>query len=206
MFTRDLLDSSSPEQFETWSLRTSPEKGSRVRFGLIALFGAFVLLQNSGRRLRAVTTWQDVRPWLELLRTTVGMVVGGVVMMLASGLYMAHELYTYTSPWVVVGIVGGSLVAISYPLMVGRKLLGRHRTAAENQGVVPAEVGAELAGRGLWGADLRDERRGARHRMGHDQQVELDRFDPRSAGARHDRALIGARVGGAPHTVARVEP
>jgi hypothetical protein len=50
--------------------------------GLIAVFGAFVLLQNAGRRLRGVTTWQEARPWLDLLRSINGMVAGGLIMML----------------------------------------------------------------------------------------------------------------------------
>ena len=30
--------------------------------GLIALFGAFILLQNSGRRLRSATRWSEASP------------------------------------------------------------------------------------------------------------------------------------------------
>jgi len=118
--------------------------------GLIAVFGAFVLLQNAGRRLRGVTTWQEARPWLDLLRSINGMVAGGLIMMLGTGLYMSHELWSFTTPWVMVGIIAAALLMIGEPLVVGRKIAELRRAAEENQGVIPADRRAVITGSPLW--------------------------------------------------------
>ena len=118
--------------------------------GLIAFFGAFILLQNAGRRLRAATTWQEARPWLDLLRQVSGMLIGGLLMMGASGIYMTHKLWSFSAPWVICGIAAAVLLMIAHPLTAGRRLGELRRMAAENHGVVGADERALLAGPSLW--------------------------------------------------------
>jgi hypothetical protein len=118
--------------------------------GLISLFGGFVLLQNSGRRLRAATTWEDARPWLDLLQPISGMLLGGGVLVLASGLSMARQQWTYATPWVVVGMIAALLAISVGPLAIGRRLLAIRRVAGNSRGVLSPEGRAMLSSASLW--------------------------------------------------------
>jgi Predicted integral membrane protein (DUF2269) len=118
--------------------------------GLVAIFGGFVLLQNSGRRLRAATTWQEARPWLDLLRTFGGMVGGGGVMMLASGSYMTRVQWDFQAPWIVAGAVSALIFMVAGPLVAGRRLGALRRAAATSEGELGDRGRASITDPTLW--------------------------------------------------------
>jgi hypothetical protein len=118
--------------------------------GLIAMFGGFVLLQNAGRRLRAATTWQEARPWLDLLRPLAGMLAGGGVMVLASGLYMTRVQWSFEAPWIAIGMAVAVLFMIVGPLIAGRKLAAVRRAALNDEGSLSEEGRARIADPLLW--------------------------------------------------------
>jgi len=120
--------------------------------GFISLFGALVLLQNAGARLRASTTWQEARNLLELLRVTRGMFAAGGVLLLASGLYMASARWSLVMPWVMVATVMVVLFAVLGAVVVGGGIVRMGRAASEAEGPISEEGRALLTGPGVWTA------------------------------------------------------
>lgn len=114
--------------------------------GLITLFGAFVLMQRGGARVRQAATVGELRLWLGLLQTTRPMFPASSVFLLASGLYMTADVWTFETPWVVVGIVSVVAFAVVGPTVVGRGLGAIGAAAATaGEGPVPAELTERIA-------------------------------------------------------------
>ena len=117
--------------------------------GLIALFGGLVILQQGGARLRAATTWQEARNWLELLFPVRNMFIAGSVFLLASGLYMTNARWTPRTPWVVVPMVIVVFVIIEAVVM-GRGLARISRASNEHEGSISEEARTLLTSPALW--------------------------------------------------------
>ncbi len=92
--------------------------------GVVTLFAAVTLVQAGGARVRRAATVEHVRLWLGLVRPTRVMFPVASLVLLATGLFMTAEAWTFATPWVAVSIVG--LVAISG---VGGAVQGRHLAA-----------------------------------------------------------------------------
>jgi hypothetical protein len=118
--------------------------------GVIILFGAIVLFQGVGARLRAAKTVSDARLSLLIMRPTGRMFPVGAVLLILTGLYMADQAWSFSTPWIVVAIVTIVLMLAVGGLLVGRTMerLGRAAMSAED-GVLPPEL-AEAIARGPW--------------------------------------------------------
>jgi hypothetical protein len=90
--------------------------------GVITFFGGMVILQRAGDRLRAAETVGELRLWLSLLRQVRGMFGSGAFLLLASGLYMTNDAWTFTTSWVLVAIVTLVAMVALGSLVVGRSL------------------------------------------------------------------------------------
>lgn len=98
--------------------------------GVVTLFAAVTLVQAGGARLRRAATVEHLRLWLGLARPARVMFPVAGLLLLATGLFMTAEAWTFATPWVAVSIV--VLVGIA----VGGGVQGRHF----------AEIGAAAAG------------------------------------------------------------
>lgn len=109
--------------------------------GVVTLFAAVTLMQAGGARVRRAATVEHLRLWLGLIRPVRVMFPVASLLLLATGLFMAAEAWTFATPWVAVSIVG--LVGIS---AVGGAVQGRHLAAI---GVAAAGVDEEHVPSGL---------------------------------------------------------
>jgi uncharacterized membrane protein SirB2 len=118
--------------------------------GLISMFGALVMLQHGGRRLRASTTWQEAGTWSALLSPVPSMFLAGGVFLLASGLYMTHEQWTYSTPWVVVAMVSVVLFLILGAVLMAPRFARIRKTASELRGAMSEDGRAQVTAPALW--------------------------------------------------------
>jgi hypothetical protein len=103
--------------------------------GVIALFGAFVLLQRAGPRLRGAQTVEQARTWVELARTTTPMIVSGAVMLLVTGMFMIGTTWGTLTPWAAVALAGLAMMATLHVLV------NRHHFALVSAAVTAAPAG-----------------------------------------------------------------
>ncbi len=119
--------------------------------GVITLFLAMGLLQRGGARIRQAETLEHLRLWLGLVQTTRGMFPAAVVMLLATGLYMTADVWTFETPWVVTAIVGLLGIAILGALLVGRRFARIGRAAGTaGEGPVPPELARAIEDATPW--------------------------------------------------------
>ncbi|MDQ3766299.1 MAG: DUF2269 domain-containing protein [Actinomycetota bacterium] len=121
--------------------------------GVVTLFGGITIIQFGGARLRAAATIEEVRLWLGLLRTTERMFPAATLLLLASGLYMTTEAWTFETPWIAVSIAGLLVMPLLGGRVVGRQMaaIGRSAAGAEG-GAVPSEVKRLIAAPAGWQA------------------------------------------------------
>jgi hypothetical protein len=119
--------------------------------GVVTLFAAIGLVETAGARLRRAATVEQVRLWVDLTRWAAPLFPVALLTVLASGLFMTADSWTFTTPWVVVAIVG--VVALGG---IGASVQGRYfaaigRTAAATQdGPVPRRLNELIAAPTLW--------------------------------------------------------
>lgn len=119
--------------------------------GVITLFVAMGLVQRGGAGVRTAATVEHLRLWLGLVRTTQRMFPAAIVLLLASGLFMTADAWTFTTPWVVVALVGLAAVAALGGVVVGRGFAAIGEAAARaGEGALPADLAGLIARRGLW--------------------------------------------------------
>jgi len=119
-------------------------------FGLVALFGALVLLQNAGRGLRQARNWDEANPLVDLLRPAAGMFGVGGVLLLVSGLWMTVLQWSFATPWAMIGLVVLILAAVIGGITVGRMAAHLRRLARQSHGSIDDATRATFAGRGTW--------------------------------------------------------
>jgi hypothetical protein len=119
--------------------------------GVVTLFAAIGLVETAGACLRHAATVEQVRLWVDLTRWAAPLFPVALLTVLASGLFMTADSWTFTTPWVVVAIVG--VVALGG---IGASVQGRYfaaigRTAAATQdGPVPRRLNELIAAPTLW--------------------------------------------------------
>lgn len=117
--------------------------------GVITLFIAIGILQRGGERVRAASTVEELRLWLDLLKSTGGMFPASFAFILLSGLYMTNESWSFDTPWIVVAIVSVVVMGIIGGAVIGRKLSSIGRAAASAQQISP-ELALQVARPALW--------------------------------------------------------
>jgi hypothetical protein len=92
--------------------------------GLMALFGGFVLFRIAGARLRGATSTEEARTWLGLLDVASPMFPSGLIMLLATGLYMALTRWRPMPAW-----TSDSLGALVVMMLLGALVVDPRRKA-----------------------------------------------------------------------------
>ena len=117
----------------------------------ISFFTALALLQRGGVLLRRAETVEQVRSWLGVVESTKRMFPMAALFLFATGLFMTAQVWTFTTPWVLVGIV--TLVAL---MGLGSGIVGRGvgrigaAAAASEEGPVPDQLKRLVAEPNQW--------------------------------------------------------
>ena len=121
--------------------------------GVVTLFGGITIIQWGGARLRGAATIGEVRLWLGLLRTTGRMFPAATLLLLASGVYMTTEAWTFETPWIAVSIAGILVMPLLGAGVFGRRMaaIGKSAAGAE-EGPVSSEVKRLIAAPAGWQA------------------------------------------------------
>jgi uncharacterized membrane protein len=119
--------------------------------GVITLFIAFGIGQRAGQRARQAESVEQLRLWMSLIQTTGTMFPSAWVMILAGGLYMTADVWSFDTPWVVVALVSVLVMAIVGFAVPGRQLreVGMAAGSAD-AGPLSPELKALLARPALW--------------------------------------------------------
>ena len=121
---------------------------------LMALFigiGAGAVLLVSLINLRAATTLADALPWGMLAGKTEKAFPVAVLGLFGSGAYMTSDVWTWSTGWIQVSIVGLVLVALQGPLVGGRAGHRLQHALMENgPGPLSAKARAIARHPGLW--------------------------------------------------------
>jgi hypothetical protein len=123
--------------------------------GVVTLFAAFGIFQLGGARLRRAATVDHLRLWLGLLRATTATFPIALLVILAAGLYLADDAWSFSTPWVVV-----AFVAVVVMLAVGGVVIGRGlnrlgaAAAGAGDGPVPATMRRLVSDPATWVSSL----------------------------------------------------
>ncbi len=113
--------------------------------GVVALMGAFILLNQVGPRLRRAARHEEARPWAELLLVVRAMMPAGAAMLLLSGGYLASRLGARPPAWVVVAAVDVLLIGAVALGIVGPWLGAAHRAVAAGDGALGTDARRAIA-------------------------------------------------------------
>ena len=83
-------------------------------------------------RLSAAQTLADAAPFATLADQTERVFPVAVIGLFATGAYMTSDVWTWSTPWIKVSIVGLVLVALQGPLLAGRRAHALKRALREN--------------------------------------------------------------------------
>lgn len=118
---------------------------------LIALFGFFVIHARAGAALRGARTLSEARTWLGMLEATRGMLPGGAVMFLLSGVAMAAMRWRGPYPFITVGMVTLLVIWITWALVGSRHLRVIRAALGESEGPVPSTLARMILDPARWG-------------------------------------------------------
>src|SRR2546421_3024054 len=82
-------------------------------------------------RLRAAQTLADALPWGMLAGKTERVFPVAVLGLFSTGAYMTSDVWTWSTGWIVVSIVGLALVAVQGPLVAGLRAQAPERAPGE---------------------------------------------------------------------------
>jgi predicted integral membrane protein DUF2269 len=118
--------------------------------GLVTLFAAFALYLRAGARLRTAISIDQARSWLDLLESTNPMFPAGLMLLLASGVYMMVTRWRPPPPWIVVGLVGLVAITVIGGIVSSRQLRTIRAAASADQHSISAELERAIAMRAPW--------------------------------------------------------
>jgi hypothetical protein len=122
--------------------------------GVVTLFGAITVEQAVGARLRRANTFEEVRGWVGLLESTSKLFPISSVVILATGGYMTHLAWTFSTAWIVVSIALLVIAAVLGGAVIGRRLGILGERCATGTGTLPPELLGALAAPAIWIASL----------------------------------------------------
>lgn len=109
-------------------------------------------------RLRAAETLADAVPWGQLAGQIERAFPFAIVGLYGSGAYMTNHAWTWSTPWIVLPIIGLAVVSLQGPLVAGRR---GHKVEEALMANGPGPLGPEARrltrDRMLWGAALTNE-------------------------------------------------
>ena len=119
--------------------------------GVVALFVAIGIQQWGGAQVRRAASLEHVRLWVGFVQASQNLYPPAVVLVLAGGLFMAGKAWSFTTPWIVVGLSGLVAMIVLGILVVGRRFEAiKAAASAGGTGRVPAKVAQLLARPGAW--------------------------------------------------------
>jgi hypothetical protein len=119
--------------------------------GVVTLFAAIALVESAGIRLRRAASVEQVRLWVGLTRSAAPLFPVAVLTVLGSGLFMAADSWTFSTPWVVVAIVAVVVLGGIGGAVQGRYFAAIARAAAATEdGLVPQRLSELIAAPALW--------------------------------------------------------
>ena len=95
-------------------------------------FGAAGVIGVCLFRLRAAQTLADAVPFGTLADQTERVFPVAIIGLFATGAYMTSDIWTWSTPWIKVSIVGLILVALQGPLLAGRRAHQLKKALQEN--------------------------------------------------------------------------
>lgn len=118
--------------------------------GAVLLFGGVALFQATGARLRGAGSAAEVRQWLGFARSAALLYPVASPTLLLSGLVLTASAWTFTTPWVALGIA--TLVALAAGGQGQRRRFQQiGRAAAEaDPDALPAPLAELLVARRTW--------------------------------------------------------
>jgi hypothetical protein len=119
--------------------------------GVITLFIAIGLLQRVGARIRTAESVSELRLLMTFVQPTARMFPAAFILLLAGGLYMTNDLWSFTTSWVVVALVTLGLLAAAGSGFVGVRLARIGRSVVEGgDGPLPSSVRDATRDVALW--------------------------------------------------------
>jgi hypothetical protein len=119
--------------------------------GVVTLFAAIALVETAGARLRRAGNVQHVRLWIDRTRGAAPLFPVALLTVLGSGLFMAADSWTFTTPWVVVAIAGVIVMGGIGGSVQGRYFAAIGRTSrATEDGPVPQRLSELIAAPAVW--------------------------------------------------------
>jgi len=119
---------------------------------LIALFGFFVIYARAGGALRGAKTLSEARTWLGMLEATRGMLPGGAVMFLLSGITMAALRWRGPYPFITVGMVTLLVIWITWAFVGSRHLRAIRAAVGDSDGAISPTLARVILDPARWGA------------------------------------------------------
>lgn len=119
--------------------------------GVVALFAAFAITQLGGAGLRRAESTDEARLWLGMLRVTGPMFGVAFFLILAAGLYMTVDVWTFSTSWVDVALVTAGIMVVLGTAVVGRGLSRMGQAAATApEGRLSPDLRDLIADRAVW--------------------------------------------------------
>ncbi|HKB92959.1 MAG TPA: hypothetical protein VKC62_01810 [Gaiellaceae bacterium] len=109
-------------------------------------------------RLRAAETLTDAAPWGQLAGQLEKVFPVAIVGLFASGAYMTSDVWTWSTSWILLPIVGLVVLALQGPLVAGRRGHAvKEALAANGPGPLGREARAMTRDTALWAAAFANE-------------------------------------------------
>jgi hypothetical protein len=125
---------------------------------LLVGFGAGVVEAVCLLRLRAAQTFADAEPFSRLAGDVEKFFPVAILGLFGTGAYMTTDVWTWSTSWIVLPIVGLVVLSLQGPLVAGRRGRAVHEALAANgPGPLGPEARALTRDRQLWGAAFANE-------------------------------------------------
>jgi hypothetical protein len=109
-------------------------------------------------RLRAATTLEAAAPWGQLAGETEKAFPVAILGLFGSGAYMTSDVWTWSTPWIVLPIIGLAVLAVQGPLVAGRRGHAvKAALIANGPGPLSPEARRMTRDRALWTAGFTNE-------------------------------------------------
>jgi len=118
--------------------------------GIVNLFGGFILLNQAGVLYRRAATWEATRSFLTMLQFAPGMLIGGAIILLISGAYMAATRWGMGAPWVTAGVMAAVLALGIGIFVLGPEIRRLRKIADGKEGAIAPSDRPALVTSNIW--------------------------------------------------------
>lgn len=119
--------------------------------GVVTLFAAIALVQGAGLCLRRAASAEQVRLWIGWTRSAAPLFPVALLVVVASGLFMAADSWSLSTPWIAVAIVSVIVLGGIGGIVQGMRFrtIGSAAATTEN-GPLPPRLRQLIAAPALW--------------------------------------------------------